>query len=177
MSKNDFEIFLKTQSTVNPQEMVNFDRIKSEYIKSSKIFFSLIDSYLDKYVREGKIAIVPDEIELFEENLGTYKMEMRKLTIGSKSVQIFPVGALIFGSKGRIDMTHRAKRVRFVLVERSAIGKVHITITEKHNKPNLNIKQKSDDFIWKIATPPPHIKLIELNEDSFFTALMDVLNA
>ena len=42
---------------------------------------------------------------------------------------------------------------------------------EKKNDENAPI-----EWEWKITTPPPRIKYIDINEESFFSALMEVIN-
>ena len=45
---------------------------------------------------------------------------------------------------------------------------------EEQNQNNKKMKKEKD--VWKISTPPPKIKYLELNENSFFDALMEVIN-
>ena len=32
------------------------------------------------------------------------------------------------------------------------------------------------ELTWKIITPPPHIDYLEITEESFFEALMEIIN-
>jgi hypothetical protein len=59
----------------------------------------------------------------------------------------------------------------------SSAGEVKFVLVEKDSKGiNTQAPEKSAEWKWKISTTPPLIKFIELNEDSFSDALMEVLN-
>jgi hypothetical protein len=83
-----------------------------------------------------------------------------------------PIGTVLIGSKGRIDMSSSAGEVKFVLVEKDSKDPFKF-------KKSMNDRKKSANSLslqWKISTSPPSIKFIELNEESFSDALMEVLN-
>ena len=65
-------------------------------------------------------------------------------------------------------MEGKAGKVKFLLTDKNST-KTKVQIYQ--GKPAKNIK-----WAWKISTPPPAVQLLELNEESFFDALMEVIN-
>ncbi len=53
----------------------------------------------------------------------------------------------------------------------------NISQTKIANIQNVKISKNNEvNKIWKIATPPPNIKYINLDEETFFDALMEVID-
>ena len=71
-------------------------------------------------------------------------------------------------------------QVKLVLVPASSTG-VQIKVQiEQGGKSEEEIQKSKEDngqeeMVWKIATPPPSIKYIELDADSFSDALLEVI--
>lgn len=85
----------------------------------------------------------------------------------------------MIGAKGRIDMDMESGtgEVRFVLVDERSDG----PLAPRQGSASQRSKSKKIDeskisWTWKIATPPPSIRHIPLNEESFFDALMELIN-
>ena len=74
--------------------------------------------------------------------------------MGNTRIVFTPIGRIILGTLGRIDMSSDFGSVRFVVVS---------------NDSNTKL-------IWKIITPPPQVLYLEVNEESFFEALMEIIN-
>jgi len=96
------------------------------------------------------------------------------LNISEETVIFDPIGTLIIGSRGRIDMTGMNGTIMFVLVDRESDGPRIRTKTEfRENNPESD---KEPELVWKISTSPPDIRYIPLNEDSFSDVLAEVIN-
>jgi hypothetical protein len=91
-----------------------------------------------------------------------------------------PIGTNLIGTKGHVDMKGSAGTVKFVLVNKqSSAPRIKLTIQVSGESEKEEAKESADHEIewnWKIATPPPRIKYIELDEDSFFDSLMEAIN-
>ena len=91
-----------------------------------------------------------------------------------------PVGTLLIGAKGRVDVVGPAGRARLVLVNSEASSpptiKVRVSIGGKPEPPAVAAPPKQIKWGWKIATSPPTVRYIELTQDSLFQALMEVAN-
>lgn len=65
----------------------------------------------------------------------------------------------------------------FLVPKKSLAPGFKITIGGQTVTKEIDTKEtETIEWDWKIATPPPRIKYIEVNEDSFFDLLMEVIN-
>ena len=112
-----------------------------------------------------------------EELIGEYKTSSMKIRFKGNEVILDPIGTNLIGAKGRIDMKGSAGIVKFVLVNKqSSAPMIKVTIQITGEPVEEEIENQKIEWDWKIATPPPRIKYIELDEESFFDSLMEVIN-
>lgn len=180
MSKKAFEEFLnKNTSSSEGQESINWDVVKTEWLRQLSILYSNIDKWLKEYVDNGQIIVKKRDETLHENHLGDYKVQVIQISFGNKRVDVVPKARLIIGGYGRVDLLGlNSKEVRFILTDEKSTG-VKISIQfggEPVDNEIINNKNKSIKLVWKIATPPPQIKYLKLDEDSFFSSLMQVIN-
>lgn len=182
MGKEKFEEYLKSQEK-KPEKAIDWEIEKKDWIKDVENFSNQVKNYFQKY--EDKVSIEEKPLSINEEYLGAYVTKKLIIKFNNDTVTFTPIGRNIIGAKGRIDMEGKAGRVKFVLVKESMkepqiLMKVFYDESkldkdiEEQNKNNKEKKKEKD--VWKISTPPPKIKYLELNEDSFFDALMEVIN-
>ena len=179
--KEKFEKFIKQSDTQN--EQINWEEKKQFFIEQVDEFYNIIDKYLEPF--KDKIEIKDGEITIYEENLGSYKIKKRSVNIKNNIVEFIPVGTILVGAWGRIDVKGPNGSVKFVLVpENRSAPKVEISIlSTDEDKKMWEERQKNEAEIikntrkvWKIATQPPNIKYLDLDEDIFFDELMEIIN-
>ncbi len=166
MSKKNFDAFLKKHESKKKEEN-NWDEIKREWLDKVREFYSLVHKWLKEYEKQGQAKLKFLPYWLNEEYIGSYETQKLHLKIANQEIVFLPIGTRLFGAKGRIDMEGIAGKVKFLLVDKNA------------TRAGVKVKLydgKNLDWVWKIATPPPTIQLIELNEESFFDAVMEVIN-
>ena len=138
---------------------------------------------IENWMKEIDIEIKYEEIALFEEKLGGYKTKKMILDVGGEKVELRPIGTILIAAKGRIDIEGPRGKVKIVLVPQDADGPMisgRIVIPEAELKKELDDIRKSAkpiQWTWKIATPPPNIKYINLNKDTFSDRLLEVVGA
>ncbi len=169
MSKNDLENFLN-QDREDSQTHVDWLSQRNEWLRHIEAFYDRVLKWLFRYIEQGKIQVSRRNITLTEDNIGSYDTEKLILKLANKEVSLIPIGTVLIGSKGRIDMRSSAGEVKFVLVEKDSTGPSMQNTDTSENLAN------SLEWKWKISTSPPSIQFIELNEDSFSDALLEVLN-
>lgn len=101
-----------------------------------------------------KIKITYQPIRLSEENIGTYETRKMMITALNQTVSLEPMGTLIIGAHGRIDLKGRKGSVGFILRKNSSTP---------------------DELEWKIIQKPSKNGYIDLNADTFSDALMSLL--
>ena len=89
-----------------------------------------------------------------------------------------PVGLNVIGAKGRIDMILEDKAVRFLLVEKESSKpeiKISMHSCETDSKPSdFTGNPQNSSLIWKMLPRLLLSNFIDLNEDSFFDALLEI---
>ncbi len=114
--------------------------------------------------------------ELHEEFIGRYAVETMTLDIGLNKIEFDPVGTNVIGAKGRVDVRSAKGTVKFVLVSEDATQIGWPRIVEGAEPVSEPIKPVKN-WAWKTATQPPKVRCLELCEESFQDAIMEVLNA
>ncbi len=175
----DFSAFVKRQqSAAAEEEPVDWAKERDEWLGPLKELYDQIESFLAEYIKNGEIKRSYRDIPLNEENIGSYIAPAMILKIGRQEITLTPVGTMLIGSKGRVDVEGPAGRTRLVLVDNEASGpprKVSVTIG-KTEPAAAEVAPKDIKWKWKIATSPPIIQYIELTQESLFQALMEVAN-
>jgi hypothetical protein len=181
-----FEDFLSQKEVEGrDQPVIDDEKIKEDWLAQIDKFYSLIQNFLDNYLQEGKILKEWKTIQLNEEILGEYEVQQLILKIGNTRVLFTPIGRIILGALGRIDMSSDFGSVRFIVLPKKSNKHNFVSLLENNspNKQNLDISIQPNhehdsnmELTWKIITPPPHIDYLEITEESFFEALMEIIN-
>lgn len=140
--------------------------------------YATIEDYLKPYVEGGTIHIAYRDVEINEENIGLYQARQMLVKIGRQEVLFTPVGTVLFGTKGRVDVEGTAGRARLILTDRSSTRpQIKATIQRgEHIGAPLPAETTDIDWTWKIATNPPQITYIELTRQTLFDLVMEVAN-
>ncbi len=174
----DFGAFVKRQAAMAAQQRVDWPRERDEWLSRLNELYDRIEAFLADYVKVGEIEIKYHDIALNEENIGSYTARRMTVRIGLQEITMTPVGTLLIGAKGRVDVDGPAGRTRFVLVNSEASGprlKVTVTVGEPE-RAVAKTPPKDIRWEWKIATSPPQIRYIELTRESLSQALLEVAN-
>lgn len=175
-SNNPFDDFIKTQA----KKSVAFDKDKelNQWRGQVESFYKQIKGFLDRYITDETVRLEFKKQAMHEELLGAYEVDSLTLFIGANRIKFTPIGAMIIGAKGRIDMTGPRGSVTFVLVDKdSTAPKISVRVwISGQNPPPEDPPKTVHEWAWKISTPPPKIKYTELEEEAFQTALMEVVN-
>ena len=129
---SDFDAFVKRQQpALAEEEAVDWAKERDEWLSHLKVLYDQIESFLAKYIEIGEIKRSYRDIALNEENIGSYRVRQMILKIGRQEVTLTPIGTLLIGAKGRVDVVGPAGRTRFLLVNSEASRptiKVDVTI-------------------------------------------------
>lgn len=141
-------------------------------------FYKSAESFLSKYVDEGKINVSRSSKLINEEFIGTYEVPSLEVQIGTVEVRFDPIGTYLIGAKGRVDMHGPHGSVKFVLVPKTASApKIRVVEREATEKNVDGSNPVLTEWTWKISTAPPNISYIELEEEAFLSAILEVANA
>ncbi|MBN4082500.1 hypothetical protein JYT13_01690 [Mariprofundus ferrooxydans] len=147
--------------------------------KSTYLFFKIrLKFFLKSHIESGKLTLTTRSICLREEYIGSYDVDALDIILGDTKITLTPIGTNLIGAKGRVDMKGPRGTVKFVLVPKDS-SSPSISIQVRIQGKDMPTKEETKpiaDWGWKISTPPPRISYIELEEESFQTALMEVVN-
>ena len=182
ITTKEFDEFVRREkSSAAAQSQIDWDKERSEWIAYLDSLYKKIESFLKKYKDDGSIRTEYKEAELYEENLGTYAVRKLHIHIGRRVIKLTPVGTLLIGSKGRVDVEGPSGKAALALVDKNAVAlrpviRVSIVEPKERREPEVENSRKIV-WVWKIATPPPGVKYVELNAESFYELIMEVSNA
>ncbi len=178
MGKAKFEEFLSHQQETSTIETVDWNQKKEEWMGYLSVLYEQIENWLDHYIKSGKIILKREPKLIQEERIGEYEVEKLLIKINGETVTLDPIGTNLIGTIGRVDMSGFAGTIRFILVDKNTTSpRMTVTIRDSSiQKVKENQEADQTEIVWKIATSPPHIHFEELNEESFFDALMEVIN-
>ena len=150
---------------------------RDNWIERLSEFYQLAESFLSRYVDEGKIQISRFPKHINEEFIGSYEVPSLEVQIGAVKVRFDPIGTYLIGAKGRVDMHGPHGSVKFVLVPKPASAPTIRVVEREVPNKKAGANPVLTQWAWKISTTPPNISYIELEEESFLSAIMEVANA
>ena len=155
---------------------------KTQWLANLKTLYDQILGFLDSYLQNGSVNVDFRDVELNEERIGAYSAKEMIVNIGSQTILLTPIGTMLIGAKGRVDVSGSAGKSRLVLVDEPQIvmhSQAKIRIVENHQKSErkVPVDSKHSIWTWKIAGAPPLLLLTELNKDNFYQLLMEVSNS
>lgn len=178
MSRIEFDEFIKEQSSKNQEVNIDWDQRLTEWKDQLDKFYRTVKGFLGPYSESGQINIEESNINLHEEYIGKYAVKELIIHLGSNNILLEPIGTNLIAARGRVDMIGPKGEVKFLLVPKESSGpqiRVHIRV-QGDEPPPKETPSPVAEWSWKIATPPPKISYIELEEESFKSALMEVVS-
>lgn len=148
---------------------LTLEQEKQRWLSNLQKLDELVREWLIEYTTGGDVKIQTESITLNEEQIGAYKAPLINILISSKSVKLKPIGTFLIGAYGRVDMEGSRGVSRLVIVPASANGpKLGFASTPSSSTQPL-------ELAWKIATPPPTMKYINLSKETFLDEMMRVI--
>lgn len=176
---NAFDDFIERQTAPVDEPQVDWQKERREWVERLAGFYEQVENFLRRYIAQGKVRLQRGTKDLNEEKIGAYVVETLALDIGANRIDFDPIGTVLMGAKGRVDMKSARGTVKFVLVPKDAsrIGwRTRVVENGEETASKSVVPPPPVDWVWKIATPPPDIRCLELNEESFQDAIMEVVN-
>ena len=168
------------QQIAKKEPPTDWSQVRDDWKKHLGEFYQLAEGFLQKYIDQGKVRITTATKQITEEYIGSYDVKSLEVQIGTIKVQFDPIGTRILGAKGRVDMHGPHGTVRFVLVPKTKTASspmIRVVVQEASSEVKDEPEPVVEEWAWKLSTPPPNIKYIELEEESFLSAIMEVANA
>ena len=176
MTNKSFDDFINREASKKAE--IDWKAKLDEWKKHLSEFHDKVEKFLKPYIESGKLDLTRRTVNWHEEYIGSYQVEALDILLGDTKITFTPIGTNLIGVEGRVDMTGSRGTVKFVLVQKDLSGpKINIQIRTQSKE--VSPEEKIEPIIeweWKISTPPPRINYMELGEESFQAALMEVVN-
>lgn len=176
MAEQEFIEFVKRKAAQDQTEAgqaIDWDKRKTDWLNELDALYTKMKRYLKPF---DEIQIECSSIQICEDYLGTYDVDKLTFKIGPDKIIAKPIGTLLIGAWGRVDLSGPRKTLKIVLLEEP---EVVITTsvrysegTEESSRPVT--RDEVDEGGWYIETPPPESVVVAFNKDSFREAIMEV---
>jgi hypothetical protein len=184
MPETSFDEFVRReqQATTSVNETpIDWLREKNDWLRHVNELFTKVAGFLREYVTAGQVAIDHGQIELNEDNIGPYVAPTMIVKIGRKTITMEPVGTLLIGSKGRVDVVGPLGRVQLLLLDsqvRALSDLIHVSVSieGRPQSPPASKHGAEIKWAWRIVTKPPRTALLEVNRDNFLSLLTELAN-
>ncbi len=178
MSKKDFEDLLNKHDKQSQGKEIDWENKKKEWLEFINQFYQTLENWLASYKKEGSVSYSYNDLNLTEEYIGTYTVRAMTVYFAGQQLTLEPIGALLIGSKGRIDMEGTKGRVQFVLADKNSKGMNRkVSISPDGEKEKKEQPSQKTEWEWKIVLrESSNISFAEFNEKNFFDALMEIVH-
>jgi hypothetical protein len=184
MSKSEFDSFVQQQQT-DAEKVAGFDPKQQlqEWYDYLDLLYKKLDEFMERYVKAKTASLEYDTITLTEDFSGSYPIRRMVLKIGRSTITFTPIGTMLIGSKGRVDVQGPRGGARLILVNKEvshARQLVNVRVSRPGDPPPplpTVDDIKNIEWAWKIITPPPEMGFIELTDESFFNMILTVAHA
>lgn len=109
MALKDTLTKIREQERLEKEKLENKPQVIAEWKEATTSLMKELRDYLAEYEKDGSLLFSDDSVRLTEERLGSYSVPAMRLTVGPIVILIQPVGRLIIGAFGRVDL-HRHGR-------------------------------------------------------------------
>lgn len=180
MTKKSFSDFVNEKNSLSsvkfdPEEQIH------EWITLLEDLYAKIRSYLHPFIMEGSTELTYYPVTIQEESLGSYQVNSATLKIGNIKFLFSPVGTMLIGSKGRVDIIG-PKGTRSVALIKGDGPRIKVTVSINDGKataptPAPAITHSPEDELpwrWVILSAKPPYKFTNLEQESFQNLIMEL---
>jgi hypothetical protein len=180
-SKTEFDRFVERQqaqsedaTSVDPKQQLQ------EWRDYLNVLYDKIKEYMCSYINNGAANITLENIILNEEFSGPYTVQQMRPKIGRSSITFKPIGTMLIGSKGRVDVRGPRGSARLGLVNKHvmhASDLIRVTVSvvgAPQRPPPPKPENQKIEWAWKIITSPPQMSFTDLTRDVFFDLILSI---
>ena len=113
---SELSAFLRKKKADLQENEIRWDIVRQEWLETLKKFYDTIKLWLSEEKREGLLEIEDRVVTLNEEYLGSYQAPALEIKALGQVISLKPVGRLIIGAQGRVDMESYKGKERFLFL-------------------------------------------------------------
>lgn len=171
MASRDFTAFVEAQNAAG-RGMEREERVKSWLEKIGQLYRQ-VEGYLAPFTAQGQIRFERRGRQLNEEFLGNYEAPALLIRIGAKEVALEPVGSVVIGAQGRVDLRGMRDERKLVLLPKHVRRSRVRVLTQEEAQADKARTPATGELVWKIV-PGPRQDYIDLDEQSLTEAILAV---
>ena len=180
-SKSAFDHFVEDK--LKKAKDADWEAKKELWLSKVNELYSQVENWLADWVKTKQITLSKSEAKtVVEDHIGRYTVPVMKITIGDEAMQLNPIGTLIVGARGRVDVKGSIGDEMLVLLARDEPR-------DEPVKPGGQGRESAgghasmpgyDDLVWKhvtmnpVASRSPFPAYLNLNKSLFEEILMSV---
>ncbi|OCS91760.1 hypothetical protein [Caryophanon latum] len=175
MSLKDLEDFINKNENEKNNDVFNWENEKKEWIDYVDKFYKDVECWLEPL--GAKVTYQFNDITLHEESYESYTI--RQMQIGISGYQVFlePIGTMLIGAKGRIDLKGPYGLKKFLLLSKD---RINVTVKFKKEleeaKGSMPKSKQPIDWNWRLAPDEIYGDYLQVNADNFYSALLSVVS-
>jgi hypothetical protein len=182
IEKSSFDDFVRRQEESAAEvENINWNKEKEEWLAHLDALYQKIEELLGEYVSSGRIRREYKSVRLNEQHIGPYVAKKMLLRIGPAQVELIPIGTLLVGAKGRVDVIGPAGKALLLLIDKKQDSwppRVVVKVVGGGKGQSAPSKaSRKIEWEWRIVTRPPERRLMEITQENLFQLIMEVANA
>ena len=177
MAEKEFSEFVRRKTErAKAEEAIDWGKRRAQWLRELEDLYARMEGHLKPYMQAGEIQIERTPIQLREDHLGTYDAEKLTFRIGREKIVAKPIGTLLIGASGRVDLSGSRRTLKIVLLAKG--GPVLTTKVEAggvtEESSHSMVRGEVAEAGWYIETSPPESVVVAFGQDSFRDAIMEV---
>jgi hypothetical protein len=183
MGKRAFDEYIDTiQKTTSDEDF--YKKELDEWKQYLGILYNKIThDWLKDYITKDIVRVTFKDKRIYEEFSGEYEVPALYLSFSGKTISFDPIGTMLIGGKGRVDVSGKNGKVSFILVDKNLTGpniQVKIFTSDKERKEYEKMKKAVQlaeiEWEWKVLLNKNQMYYVELDEETFFDIILGLID-
>lgn len=172
------EDFLNKIEKTEGKACLDVDSVIDSFKSRVAEFYKYVtEDWLKALIESHKINYSLNKISITENDLGTYSLDEMVLTFGKFVIRLTPIGTILLGTIGRIDMTYEGKSRMFVLIDEciknAAMQMAKETKSNAVEEDNLIPKKR---YVWKYISDIQLYTYEKVDKQSFQNLIVGLID-
>jgi len=135
--------FAEGQQKADAENIVDWKEMKNWWVQIVHDLFNQIDGWLHSLIESGSVKSLRKTTKLREQDLGGYDIESLEIQVASRKLAFVPVGTMLIGAFGRIEVN-------------GPNGKAVLVLLNTDNK--VPPQERRAHVAWFITHPAPSFR-------------------
>lgn len=183
MTRSSFDEFVKREAEAKrSEEKVDWAKEREKWLSDLSSLYASVRSFLKPYIDQGQVQVDQSAtVSITEEHIGQYQAPQMVISIGRKQVVLRPVGTLLIGSRGRVDVLGPFGQGTLILLSdriKQLSDMIHVSVNTsgKLATPKPDKEANRINWVWRILGRPPERKIAEFTRENFLDMLTEISN-